>query len=75
MLACTNVYTHTGSPWLLRHECERSPGFQGRGVCVSVCVRSGDSSIQWPWSLEEDIGSSGVGVQAAIEPRSVGAGN
>lgn len=27
MLACTNVYTHTGSPWLLR-----SPGFQGRGV-------------------------------------------
>lgn len=31
--------------------------------------------IQWPWSLEEDIGSSGVGVQAAVEPHRVGAEN
>lgn len=52
---------------------ERSPGFQGRSVCVCIMC------MQWPWRLEQDIGFFGVGVQAVVqaidEPHSVGAGN
>lgn len=56
MLACTNVSTHTGAAhtWLLRHECERSPGFQGRGVeCLrvhyvhTVALEPGRHQILW----------------------------